>query len=135
MDQKTNNLAQVIKFAVFNRKERMMNRRILLLCLIFLILFTAIGFAENPGKEEMVLDGGKKGNITFPHHMHQGIINDCMVCHAVFNKESGALQAAKDQGLLKKKQVMNKTCLKCHRARKKAGEAYGPVSCSKCHIK
>jgi hypothetical protein len=31
--------------------------------------------------------------------------------------------------------VMNKTCLKCHRNLKKAGKAYGPVSCSKCHTK
>lgn len=113
----------------------MMNKSILLLCCMLLILSTAIGFAHNLGKDEIVLNGGKRGNITFPHHMHQRIVNDCMVCHADFNKEAGALQVAKDQGLLKRKQVMNKTCLKCHRNLKKAGKAYGPVSCSKCHTK
>ncbi|WP_413837302.1 cytochrome c3 family protein [Desulfobacula sp.] len=47
----------------------------------------------------------------------------------------GALTKSKKTGVLKKKQVMNKTCLKCHRNNKKTGKAYGPVKCSGCHIK
>ncbi|MCD4677288.1 MAG: cytochrome c family protein [Desulfobacula sp.] len=112
-----------------------MNNRIVWFCLILLLLSTALVFAQNQGKEEMTLYGGKMGDITFPHHMHQGVINDCMVCHADFSKESGALLASKKAGMLKNKQVMNKTCLKCHRDSKKAGETYGPVKCSGCHIK
>ena len=112
-----------------------MNNRMIWYCLVLLILSSAIVFANNQGKKEIILNGGKMGNITFPHHMHHGVVNDCMVCHENFSKEPGLLQAAKDKGSLKKKQVMNKTCLKCHRDRKKAGEIYGPVKCSGCHIK
>lgn len=112
-----------------------MNNRIVVFSLVLLILSAAIVFAHGQGKEEIILYGGKMGKITFPHHMHHGIIKDCMVCHVDFSKEPGALQASKEAGILKKKQVMNKTCLKCHRDRKKAGQAYGPVKCSGCHIK
>jgi len=113
----------------------MMNKRMVLFCLIGLTFSVAVAVAHNNGKKEIILHGGKKGNITFPHHRHHDIVTDCMVCHKDFPKEPGALQASKKAGALKKKQVMNKTCLKCHRARKKAGEAYGPVSCSGCHVK
>lgn len=113
----------------------MMNKHRVLFCLIVLTFSAAMVFAHSQGKEEIILHGGKKGDITFPHHMHHAIITDCMVCHVYFPKEPGALQASKKAGILKKKQVMNKTCLKCHRDRKKAGEAYGPVKCSGCHIK
>ena len=36
---------------------------------------------------------------------------------------------------LEKKHVMNKLCIKCHKAEKKAGKPYGPTTCSKCHIR
>ncbi|MCK5695452.1 MAG: cytochrome c3 family protein [Desulfobacula sp.] len=113
----------------------MMNNRIVLFCLVSLVLSAAIVFAHGQGREEISLHGGKMGDITFPHHMHHGVVNDCMVCHKDFPMEPGALQTSKKAGTLKKKQVMNKTCLKCHRDRKKAGKAYGPVKCSGCHIK
>ena len=112
-----------------------MNNRIILFCMVLLILSAAIVFAQNKGQKEIILNGERMGNITFPHHIHHGVVNDCMVCHKDFAKEPGSLQAAKDQGALKKKQVMNKTCLKCHRDLKKAGGKYGPVKCSGCHIK
>jgi hypothetical protein len=41
----------------------------------------------------------------------------------------------KAQGKLKPKHVMNKMCIKCHRAEKKAGNPSGPLTCSKCHVK
>ena len=112
-----------------------MNKRVVWFGLALLILSAAIVFAEEHGKNIIVLDGGKQGNITFPHHEHQTIINDCMVCHADFAKEPGALLKSKNAGILKKKQVMNNTCLKCHRDRQKAGEKYGPVKCTGCHVK
>jgi len=112
-----------------------MANRIVLFCLIVFIVPVAIVFAQNYGKKEILIDGGKKGNITFPHQTHQNSINDCMVCHVSFPQEEGALTKSKKTGVLKKKQVMNKTCLKCHRNSKKAGKAYGPVKCSGCHIK
>ncbi len=112
-----------------------MNNRIILFFLVFLFLSTAVVFAQNKGQAEIILNGGRMGNITFPHYLHHGVINDCMVCHKDFVKEPGSLQAAKDKGVLKKKQVMYNTCLKCHKDRKKAGETHGPVSCSGCHKK
>lgn len=104
-------------------------------CLAVLILSVAIVFAHGKGKAEINLQGGKMGNITFPHHLHHTVVDDCMVCHVDFSQEPGSLQAAKDSGTLKKKQVMDGTCLKCHKDRKKAGETHGPVSCSGCHKK
>lgn len=111
-----------------------MCKRVLMICLIGLFLSAAmVVWAGGKGAKQITLDGGKQGNISFPHHMHQAVVNDCMVCHKDFSQESGALAEAKTKGALKKKQVMNGTCLKCHRASKKAGESYGPVSCSGCH--
>jgi cytochrome c2 len=48
-------------------------------------------------------------------------------CHDLFQQEAGVIQDLKNQGKLKTKQVMNKKCLKCHRAKKKAGEEAGPT--------
>ncbi len=112
-----------------------MRNRIAMFCLVGLLLAAAIVFAQGNGEKQIDINGGKQGNITFPHHMHQAVAKDCMVCHKDFSQKPGALQASKDSGTLKKKQVMNKTCLKCHRDRKKAGKPYGPVKCSGCHIK
>ncbi|MBT6340020.1 MAG: cytochrome c3 family protein [Desulfobacula sp.] len=104
-------------------------------CLVILILSSAIVFAQNQGSKEIIINGGKMGNITFPHYTHHGVIQDCMVCHAAFSKEPGALQKAKDLGTLYKKQVMKESCLKCHLDKKKAGETFGPVKCKGCHVK
>lgn len=112
-----------------------MRKDILIGCIAVLFLLTGIVWAQGQGEKQIQLNGGKQGTISFPHHMHQAVLNDCMVCHKDFPQQSGALQASKDSGALKKKQVMNKTCLKCHRANKKAGKQYGPVRCSGCHVK
>ncbi len=101
----------------------------------WMVLLAAGVYAQNQGEKTIVMNGGNQGNITLPHHLHQDVIDDCMVCHGDFPKESGSLDALKAAGTLKKKQVMNQTCLKCHRDRKNAGEKSGPVSCSECHIK
>jgi uncharacterized membrane protein len=110
--------------------------------LIVGMVFFAIGVlagpavsAQDKGRATMTLDGGKSGVVDFNHHHHQDLIQDCQVCHKDFKKEKGSLEAAKAAGILKKKQVMNKTCVACHRAKKKAGEASGPVSCKACHKK
>ena len=90
---------------------------------------------ENQGAVNMVLDGGKRGKVPFPHLKHQQNLGDCQICHSVFPQEPGAIQELKAQGTLKKKYVMNKRCTKCHKATKKAGQQSGPTSCVKCHIK
>ena len=90
---------------------------------------------QNHGAGEIQLDGGKKGAVDFPHHRHQDAIDDCNACHAVFPQKLGIIKKLKLQKELKSKQVMNNTCLKCHKARKKAGENTGPTRCSQCHVK
>jgi len=114
-----------------------MKSKTVVILIVFGILFSvamAVAF-QNTGAPNITLEGGKKGNVYFPHHMHQDNIKDCNVCHNLFPQQAGVIQDLKNLEKLKKKQVMNKKCLKCHRAKKKAGEKTGPTSCSKCHLK
>ena len=91
--------------------------------------------AENKGAESMMIDGGTRGNVPFPHHQHQLNLGDCKICHSVFPQQPGSINDLKEQGTLKKKYVMNKLCTKCHREAKKAGRKTGPTTCAKCHIR
>lgn len=91
--------------------------------------------ALNKGAEEMVLNGGKQGQVSFPHRLHQTKLEDCRACHDLFPQEKGSIDKLKTEGSLKSKQVMNTLCIKCHRAEKRAGNASGPTICSKCHQK
>ena len=90
---------------------------------------------ENQGAENIELDGGKKGKVSFPHRQHQKNLVDCQICHSIFPQEAGAIKKLKAQGALKKKYVMNKLCTKCHKEKKKAGQPSGPTKCANCHIK
>ena len=90
---------------------------------------------ENPGAENILLKGGKRGKVPFPHRQHQENLVDCQICHSVFPQDFGAIEKLKAEGTLKKKFVMNKLCTKCHKQKKKAGQPSGPTSCAKCHIK
>ena len=91
---------------------------------------------ENKGAKDIELYGGKQGKVPFPHHQHQAVLEDCNTCHSIFPQEKGAIEKLKAEGQLKKKSdVMNKLCTKCHKAKKKAGEKTGPVTCKQCHIK
>lgn len=116
-------------------KKPFLTVRPLMLGTIIALTLAATLYAANPGRKEMVLEGGKSGNIPFNHHLHQDAVGDCQVCHKDFEQKQGALAGAKKAGTLKAKQVMNKTCIQCHRAKKKAGEKSGPVSCNDCHKK
>jgi len=109
--------------------------------LLILLLVTA-GFTTgiclgdtDRGEENISLYGGRKGNVMFPHHQHQTVLKDCNLCHDLFDKEAGIIDKMKAEKKLKKKQVMNKRCIKCHRQKKKAGEKSGPTSCKKCHVR
>ncbi len=109
-------------------------RWLILVCL--LLVAAGLAFAEqDKGAADIVLEGGRTGDVPFPHHQHQQALKDCDICHQSFAQESGAIQKAIADGELKEKQVMNKQCVKCHREKKKAGEKGGPISCSKCHSK
>ena len=91
--------------------------------------------SQNKGAANMDLNGGKRGNVPFPHHQHQEKLGDCDICHSVFPQKSGSIEELKAEGKLKKKYVMNKLCTKCHKETKKAGQKSGPTTCKKCHVK
>ncbi|RZB34598.1 MAG: hypothetical protein SRB1_00366 [Desulfobacteraceae bacterium Eth-SRB1] len=102
--------------------------------IVFLTVAIAVA-VQNQGAKDIALDSGKKGEVNFPHYLHQDTIGDCNVCHDLFPKTAGIIKDLKEQKKLKKKQVMNKTCIKCHKAKRNAGEKTGPIRCSKCHVK
>ena len=110
---------------------------ITIVSIIAIIIFTgATAVAvQNQGAKSIMLDGGKKGEVDFPHHLHQNTMGDCSACHDFFPKTEGIIKDFKKQGELKKMQVMNKICIKCHRLKKEAGEKAGPTKCSQCHVK
>ena len=90
---------------------------------------------ENRGAAEIVINGGKRGDVTFPHQQHQEKLVDCNICHTVFPQQKGAIDTLKAEGKLKPKQVMNKQCTNCHKEKKLAGEKSGPTTCTSCHKK
>ena len=108
-----------------------------MILLIVCILFVSAVYAMeiNRGLEEFVLSGGERGDIFFPHRTHQVVLKDCDVCHAFFPQKIGGIQELIRNGQLKKKQIMNEQCKKCHGERKSAGEKAGPTLCAKCHTK
>lgn len=86
---------------------------------------------EKTGAAEMVLYGGKTGDVPFNHQRHQKDL-ECSACHGLFPQEAGVIEARKADGRLAKKKVM-KQCQICHRRKARAGEPTGPVTCKKCH--
>ena len=110
----------------------MTTRTVGFLIAIIVVCSTGIIAAEKRGPENMILHGGKRGRVPFPHARHQTTLKDCMICHASFPQEPGSIQKLKADGKLKKKQVM-KQCTQCHRKTSKAGQKAGPTRCSTCH--
>jgi len=104
--------------------------------IITVFFITTLGIAvENNGERNKELYGGDRGKVPFPHRQHQNKLGGCNDCHSVFPKEHGAIENMKKKGTLKPKDVMNKQCIKCHKAEKQAGRKSGPLTCSKCHVK
>jgi hypothetical protein len=106
--------------------------------MFFVMVFVAVmmvGAGVDRGSERFSMDGGKRGTVEFPHHMHQDALADCGACHDLFPKSPGAIQEMKSSGSLKKKQVMNSKCISCHKRLKKEKEASGPVKCGQCHTR
>ncbi len=100
--------------------------------LVSIVFLGATGI-QNKGAPQISIDGGERGTVAFPHHRHQDKLGDCNICHSHFPQEPGAIKQLKMEGKLVGKQIMNKLCIKCHKAEKRAGNAAGPVTCSKCH--
>ena len=104
--------------------------------IVISVFISTISLAvENKGAEKIQIDGGSRGAVPFMHHAHQERLGDCNICHTMFPQEPQSLARLKGNGQLKSKDVMNKLCIKCHKAEKKAGNKAGPTTCSKCHIR
>ena len=104
-----------------------------LLVVAVLAVAVAVVAEEQKGAADMVLFGGKSGDVPFPHLRHQDTLKDCKTCHDMFPQEPGVIEKLKAGGELKSKAVMNAKCTKCHRLLKKEGKPTGPTSCKKCH--
>ena len=104
-----------------------MKFRICLLLIVAMLVFAAASIAlssapvENKGAAEITLPGGTRGPVPFPHHQHQNKLVDCQICHSLYPQKDGIIEELKTAGTLKKKQVMNKQCTKCHKQNKKEG--------------
>lgn len=111
-----------------------MCKKTLLVMMIGILAFlSGVDSAPNTGAEHIVLEGGNTGDVPFPHRRHQERIDDCSICHELFDQEAGSIERLIANDMLKVKQVMNTQCLKCHREMKKAGNASGPLTCATCH--
>jgi hypothetical protein len=106
------------------------------LSLLF-VLGAAIGLSavEKKGADQMVLEGGPTGDVPFPHHRHQNVLEDCTVCHELFGQKDGAIEKLKAAGKLEPKTVMNKLCTSCHKKYRLQGKKTGPVTCRTCHVR
>ncbi len=94
-----------------------------------------VAVAANRGPGQIDIYGGSSGKVPFPHAQHQERIADCNACHSVFPQQTDAIKTLKDEGTLKPKKVMNLQCIKCHKEEKRAGNPYGPLTCTSCHEK
>ncbi len=112
-----------------------MGKKIIMCVLVGAVMIAAASAAtENKGSDKITLNGGNKGDVNFPHYIHQNTLGDCTKCHTLFPLKANAIEDLKTAGILKKKQVM-KQCRNCHKQLAKAGQKAGPVSCKKCHQK
>lgn len=89
---------------------------------------------EDVGPKAFVLEGGAPGGVPFPHRAHQDALDQkCEICHELFPQKRGAIQELVAAEKLRKKEVMNLHCIKCHRDYKREGKPSGPTSCRRCH--
>jgi hypothetical protein len=95
-----------------------------LIC-VFVLCVVAIA-GEHP--EMLKIKGGFMGVVSFPHHLHNDIADNCQKCHVIFPQQNGAIQNLKNNKTLEKKHVMKNLCISCHKA-----ENSGPTMCYGCH--
>ena len=84
------------------------------------------------GPENMVLHGGRFGDVLFAHQKHHTAVGDCNACHNLFPKEKNSISQLKAKGKLRNREVMGQ-CTSCHFVKSKTGEKSGPTSCGGCH--
>lgn len=104
--------------------------------MVFGIIIAGVTFAQvsKKGAPDIILKGGNRGDVRFPHRIHQDNLVDCKVCHDMFPQTPGIIADLKSKGQLKKKQVMTH-CRGCHKNMVNSGKKAGPTTCSKCHRK
>ncbi len=113
-----------------------MKKTVFLVTSIFIIGLAVFVTAQDKGSETVIFEKGRMQAVAFPHHMHQQELNnDCSACHDLFPMKEGIIKEMITQEKLKKQQVMNSKCLKCHKDRKKAGLEAGPTKCTECHVR
>ncbi len=112
-----------------------MNRVKIAIMGIFMVISIAVIAiaADNMGRDQFDLDGGGRGDVDFPHKLHQDTLGDCNACHDIFPKELGGIEKMKAEKKLKGKQVMNDSCIACHKEYKANGKKFGPLRCNECH--
>lgn len=96
------------------------------------VCVNASGSGEPRGAANMVLPGGRFGDIPFPHKRHQAVLPKCTGCHDMFPKAPGAIASLKAQGKLARRQVMG-LCTSCHFDRARRDQKAGPTRCGGCH--
>lgn len=111
-----------------------MKRLITFLIIATLAAVPALAEGPDRGKPEINLDGGRKGEVAFPHALHQDTLPDCQICHKAYPQEPGAIQKLMEEKKLKTQQVM-RSCIACHKQRKREKLSFGPTSCGDCHQK
>ena len=89
--------------------------------------------ADDMGRDKFDLDGGGRGDMSFPHKLHQDTLGSCNTFHDLFPKELGGIEKMKADGKLKRRQVMNDSCIACHKVYKAKGKKFGPLRCNECH--
>ncbi len=78
-------------------------------------------YASTAMADDTIVFKAKIGDVTFPHKMHQEMLQDCALCHG--KKEPGKMEGFD-------KDAAHKLCKGCHEAKKA-----GPVKCYDCHKK
>jgi len=103
----------------------------------FLVIGLAVYVnAMEKGAETVIFEKGRMPAVTFDHHMHQDKLdNECNACHDLFPMKAGIIKEMITEEKLKKQQVMNSKCVKCHKDRKKQGLEAGPTKCTACHVR
>lgn len=111
-----------------------MKINIVMAIMLAIVMMAVVSVAQDTkGAASLTITVKEKGDVKFPHAKHQEALKDCKVCHEAFPQKAGAINASKADGTLKKKQVMNTQCIKCHNEKKNAGMKSGPLTCSTCH--
>jgi hypothetical protein len=107
-------------------------KKISLILGILVVYLLLIAASSKDGN--IIIKNNKKGNIPFPHVLHQEVLVDCNICHSMFEQKPDAISLSITQGKLKKKQVM-KHCRACHKSMRNEDKKTGPTKCSACHQK